>query len=69
MNQLPVVGEYVSVEYLEIDEVGVICWLSDYGILGHMENKDGALKLNKQGKKGHAYVHYIFESNKSSKNV
>ena len=46
MNFLPKVGEYVRVEYLVIDELEAMCWLTDYNLLGYLDNHDMFLKLS-----------------------
>lgn len=61
---LPERNEYVRVEYLEIDEIEILCWLCDYGILGYMENEFQYIRPHEKGKKSYAYVQYIFEDGK-----
>ena len=53
------VGECVSIEYLEIDEIEILCWLSDYSVLGYMDNTNMFLKLSDKGEKSLVYVKSI----------
>ena len=56
---LPVVGEYVRMEYLLIDEIEATCWLCDYHVLSYIDNYDMKLKLCDIGKKDNAFIHSI----------
>ena len=55
----PFVGEYVRVEYLNIDEIEAICWLCDYSMLSYLDNFDMRLKLFHIGTKDMLFVKFI----------
>jgi hypothetical protein len=56
---LPMQGEMVKIEYLVIDELEAQCWLSDYNVLGYLDNSDMRLKLFDQEKKSQCFVSSI----------
>jgi c-di-GMP-binding flagellar brake protein YcgR len=56
---LPMQGEMVKIEYLVIDELEAQCWLSDYNVLGYLDNSDMRLKLSDQEKKSQCFVSSI----------
>ena len=56
---LPLQGESVRIEYLIIDELEAQCWLSDYNVLGYLDNSDMKLKLSDQEKKSQCFVSSI----------
>lgn len=56
---LPLIGEMVRIEYLVIDELEAQCWLSDYNVLGYLDNSDMRLKLSDQEKKAQVFVSSI----------
>lgn len=53
------VGELVRIEYLEISEIEVLCWLCDYSMLGYLDNINMSLKLSDVEKKTWIYVKSI----------
>ncbi len=53
------IGELVRVEYLQISEIDVLCWLCDYSMLGYLDNTDMSLKLIDKEKKSWLYVKSI----------
>ena len=40
----PCPGQMVEVEYIEIDEIEVICLIADYGVLGYLSNSKMRIK-------------------------
>ena len=56
---LPFIGQQVRIEYLIIDELEAQCWLSDYNVLGYLDNSDMRLKLSDQEKKSQCFVSSI----------
>jgi hypothetical protein len=49
MNPIP--GEYTRIEYLNIDEIEAVCWLTEYSMMAYLDNYDMHLKLSDIGKK------------------
>ena len=60
---LPIVGKSVRIEFLIIDELEAQCWLSDYNVLGYLDNSDMRLKLSDQEKKSQCFVSSIDPEN------
>jgi len=42
---MPWIGELVRAEYLIIDELEVTCWVSDYNVIGYLDNSDMKVKM------------------------
>ena len=59
VNEYVSIGEKVRIEYLEIDEIEILCWLCDYSMLGYMDNVNMFLKLSDKGEKSMVYIKSI----------
>ena len=59
VNEYVSIGEKVRIEYLEIDEIEILCWLCDYSMLGYMDNVNMFLKLSDKGEKSMVYIKNI----------
>lgn len=49
-KQLPMVGEKVRIEILEVDELEVNCWLPDYSMVGFIDNSSHTYDLRDVGR-------------------
>ena len=56
---LPLIGEIVNVEYLNIDEIEAVCWICQYHVLAYLDNYNMRLKLKDIGRKELAIVKSI----------
>lgn len=56
---LPLINDCVEVEYLNIDEIEVVCWLTKYNCIGYMDNYNMFLKLQDIHTESLAYVDRI----------
>jgi hypothetical protein len=59
ISYLPLVNDCVEIEYLNIDEIEVVCWLTQYNCLGYMDNFNLFLKLKDIHTSSLAYVDSI----------
>ena len=57
MSVLPLTGESVKCQFMEIDELEAKCWIKDYGIFGTLENHN--LSPQDVNKKEHLCVIYV----------
>ena len=48
--KFPVTNENVHIEYLDIDEIEAVCWLTAYSMKGYMDNINMKLRLSDIGK-------------------
>ena len=55
-------GETVNIEYLEIDELEVKCWIKEYSCIGYLDNTNMSVGPDELEKKEKAIVSKIDSS-------
>ena len=59
-------GETVQIEFLEVDELEVKCWIIGHSCVGYMDNSNCSINLSHIGEKVFAIVASIDEKGRIS---